>query len=105
MNFRLVYYVAFLNYKTYNTTDEEMLSDEYCLYVALYVRHGNPTMPGKEDTYYCALPFGPKIKSPGKKGICYHEKEYREREVVVNGFGKVVNARSHLQKCCFSGLR
>ncbi|KAL4948715.1 hypothetical protein BDW69DRAFT_203385 [Aspergillus filifer] len=55
-----------------------MSSDEYCLYVALYVRHGNPTMPGKEDTYHWALLVGPKIESPGRKGIRYHAKEIQK---------------------------
>ncbi|KAJ5189668.1 hypothetical protein N7491_008287 [Penicillium cf. griseofulvum] len=50
------------------------------LYVALYARGGNPTMPGKEDTYHWALIVGPKVEEEDSMGFRYHAKERRETD-------------------------
>ncbi|KAH3258052.1 hypothetical protein KXW31_002459 [Aspergillus fumigatus] len=52
-----------------------MPSNKDRLYVALYARGGNPTMPGKEDTYHWALIVGPKVEAEDGIGVRYHAKE------------------------------
>ncbi|PGH03434.1 hypothetical protein AJ80_08682 [Polytolypa hystricis UAMH7299] len=50
-----------------------MPSNKDLLYVALYARGGNSTMPGKEDTR--ALIFGLKVEAEYGMGVRYHAKE------------------------------
>ncbi|KXJ84944.1 hypothetical protein Micbo1qcDRAFT_186820 [Microdochium bolleyi] len=45
------------------------------LYVALYARGGDPTMPGLEDKYHWALIVGPKLESSASRGYRFHAKE------------------------------
>ncbi|KAM0112865.1 hypothetical protein ACP6JB_001364 [Aspergillus fumigatus] len=52
-----------------------MPSNKDRLYVALYAHGGNPTMPGKEDTYHWALIVGPKVEAEDGIGVRYHAKE------------------------------
>ncbi|KAL6228699.1 hypothetical protein BDW75DRAFT_250907 [Aspergillus navahoensis] len=55
-----------------------MSSNKDRLYVALYVRRGDPIMPGKEDTYHWALIIGPKNEAQGKTGVRYHAREIQK---------------------------
>ncbi|KAL3430688.1 hypothetical protein BDV09DRAFT_199445 [Aspergillus tetrazonus] len=55
-----------------------MSSNKDRLYVALYVRRGDPIMPGKEDTYHWALIVGPKDEAQGKTGVRYHAREIQK---------------------------
>ncbi|KAH7012751.1 uncharacterized protein B0I36DRAFT_206273, partial [Microdochium trichocladiopsis] len=52
-----------------------MPSEKDRLYVALYARGGNPTMPGLEDKYHWALIVGPKLESSTSQGYRFHAKE------------------------------
>ncbi|KAL5342494.1 hypothetical protein BJX70DRAFT_394711 [Aspergillus crustosus] len=54
-----------------------MPSNKDRLYIVLYTREsgGNPTMPGKEDTYHWALLVGPKLETTYPSGILLHTQE------------------------------
>ncbi|KAJ6016183.1 hypothetical protein N7540_010774 [Penicillium herquei] len=57
-----------------------MPSNKDRLYVALYVRAGEPKMPGKEDTYHWAFIVGPKSESSESRGFRYHANEMPKLE-------------------------
>lgn len=50
-------------------------SNKERLYVALYARGGNPTMPGGEDKYHWALVLGPKMERYNSRGTRFHAHE------------------------------
>ncbi|TWU74366.1 hypothetical protein ED733_000287 [Metarhizium rileyi] len=45
------------------------------LYVTLYARGGEATMPGGEDKYHWSFILGPKLESNDSRGTRYHAKE------------------------------
>ncbi|KAL4862896.1 hypothetical protein BDV12DRAFT_178216 [Aspergillus spectabilis] len=52
-----------------------MPSNKDRLYIVVYTRQGNPTMPGREDTYHWALMIGPKNEGEYPTGILLHTQE------------------------------